>query len=200
MRIAIDLNDVIRDYSDNFIKIYLTQYNHEFDPTDLELWTNELQNVLPFKTDKAYQKFVYEDYAFELFGKCDVCSRGLATELKTWCNKLRDLDIDEPIELMYVSPMEFGESINYSYFFISKLGLDIREVYFPVDSRTIWDKCDILITANPNLLNNKPEGKVSIKIKKDYNKESVADYEYKTLSDFISNENNTEKLLENGTV
>lgn len=196
MKIAIDLNDVIRDYTDNFIKIYITQHNHEYDLENLDLWTNDMQSVLPFKSDRAYQTFVYIDYAFELFGKCDVCTRKLATELKTWVNSLKELDTTEPVEVMIVSPMEYGESIGYSYFFVSKLGSDIREVYFPSDSSTIWDKCDVLITANPNLLNNKPEGKKTIKISKDYNKDCSGDMEFKTLSAFITDENNTEKLLE----
>jgi hypothetical protein len=31
MKIAIDLNDVIRDYSDNFLRVYVTNYNREYD-------------------------------------------------------------------------------------------------------------------------------------------------------------------------
>jgi hypothetical protein len=196
MKIAIDLNDVIRDYSDNFLRVYVTNYNREYDTDEFELWTNEMQNILPFKTKKAYQNFTYVDYAFDIFGKCDVCSRKLSVELNAWINSLKDFDLNEPIDMMVVSPMEFGESINYSYFFVSKLGCSIREVYFPMDSSTIWDKCDVLITANPKLLESKPEGKVAIRIEKDYNKDKGYDYTFKTLSEFLTNEDNTTKLIE----
>ena len=77
----------------------------------------------------------------------------------------------------------------------SKIGTKIREVYFPTDSITIWDKCDILFTANPDLLESKPEGKISVKIKTEYNKDVQADYSFKDLSTFLANNENTEKLL-----
>lgn len=196
MKIAIDLNDVIRDFSDNFLRVYVTNYNHEYDTDEFELWSNDMQEVLPFKTKKAYQSFTYEDYAFDIFGKCDVCSRKLSVELNSWVNSLKDFDLDEPIDMMVVSPFEFGESINYSYFFVSKLGCSIREVYFPIDSSTIWDKCDVLITANPKLLDSKPEGKKTIRIEKEYNKDSKYDFTFKSLSEFLTNEDNTNKLIE----
>lgn len=197
MRIAIDLNDVVRDYTDNFIRVYLMNYNHEYDPSQLELWTNDLQSVLPFKTDMAYQNFVYTDYTYDLFGKVDTCTRGLASELKKWVESLDEIETNEPFELLFVSPMEYGASVNYTYFFISKLGCNIREVYLPKDSSTIWDKCDVLITANPTLLDSKREGKKTIKIKKEYNAKSAGDFEYKSLSSFLNNENNVIKLFEN---
>ena len=196
MKIALDLNDVIRDHSDNFVKVYLMNYNHEFNLDDFELWSNNMQEVLEFKNEKAYQNFTYEDYAFDIFGKCDVCTRNLSVELNKWINSLGDYDLDEPIEVIIVSPMEFGNSINYSYFFISKLGCQIREVYFPMDSMTIWDKCDVLITANPKLIESKPNGKITVKIEKDYNKDYQGDLNFKTLSNFITNEENTNSLIE----
>lgn len=186
MKIAIDLNDVIRDYSNNFISIYLNYFNSEFDTTDFEIWTNDMQSLLEFKTDRAYQKFVYEDYPFELFCKCGTCTKKLPVELKKWINSLNDIDTDEPIELMIVSPMEFGSSIYYTYNFIGNLGCNVREVYLPIDSRTIWNKCDVLVTANPIFLLNKPEGKKIIKINTEYNRDYKSDYEYNKLTDFLS--------------
>ena len=197
MKIAIDLNDVVRDFSNNFLKYYVEGYNHEFDLSEFEFWSNDLSAVFPFKSKAAYNNFVYNDFAFELFGKCGVCTRKLEAELNDWTEKtLKDIDTEEDIEVMFVSPMEYGLSIGNTYFFISKLGSKVREVYFPTDSATIWDKCNVLITANPNLLEIKPEGKVAIKIDADYNKESNADYSFKDLSEFLKNNENVKILLE----
>lgn len=196
MKIAIDLNDVVRDFSNNFVRYYIEGYDHKFDLSDFEFWSNDLSAVFPFKSKASYHNFVYNDYAFELFGKCGVCTRKLESELNDWTEKtLKDIDTEEPIDVMFVSPMEYGLSIGNTYFFLSKLGTKIRETYFPTDSITIWDKCDVLITANPMLLENKPEGKVSVKIKSEYNKECKADYTFKDLSTFLINEENTEKIL-----
>lgn len=196
MKIAIDLNDVVRDYSNNFVRYYLEGYNREFDLSEFEFWTNDMQALFPFNSKSSYYNFVYTDYAFELYGKCPTATRNLSSELNDFTEKtLKDLDIDEEIELMFVSPFEYGQSIGNTYFFISKLGSKIREVYLPQDSSTIWDRCDVLITANPSLLESKPEGKISIKIKAEYNKESESDYTYKSLSAFISDENNIKELI-----
>ena len=200
MRIAIDLNDVVRDFSNNFVRYYIEGYDHKFDLSDFEFWSNDLSAVFPFKSRASYNNFVYNDYAFELFGKCGVCTRNLEAELNDWTEKtLKDIDTEEPIDVLFVSPMEYGLSIGNTYFFLSKLGTKVRETYFPIDSITIWDKCDVLITSNPNLLESKPDRKISIKIKAEYNKDSVSDYTYKDLSTFLINEENTKKLL-NGFV
>lgn len=196
MKIAIDLNDVIRDFSNNFIRYYIEGYNHEFDLDDFEIWSNHLNKVFPFKSDNAYTNFVYNDFAFELFGRCGVCSRNLEVELNDWTEKkIKNIDTEEEIELMFVSTMEYGNSIGNTYFFLSKLGTKIREVYLPKDSTTIWDKCDVLITANPDLIEIKPEEKIVIKINTDYNKDAVADYSFSSFSSFLSNNDNIKVLL-----
>ena len=185
MKIAIDLNDVIRDYSNNFLSTYLNYYNHDFDTNDFEMWTNDMQALLSFKTERAYHKFVYEDYVFELYCKCGTCTKKLPVELKEWLASLKDIETEEPIEVIFVSPMEYGASISYTYSFIGNLGCGIREVYLPTDSRNVWDKCDLLVTANPIFLNNKPENKKVVKIKTEYNIDCKADYEFKKINDFF---------------
>ena len=196
MKIAIDLNDVVRDFSNNFVRYYIEGYDRNFDLDGFEFWTNDFSALFPFKSKAAYNNFIYNDYAFELFAKCPVCTRGLETALNEWTEKtLKDLDINEDIEIMFVSTMEYGLSIGNTYFFISKLGSKIREVYLPIDSSTIWDKCDVLITANPNLLDSKPEDKITIKINTEYNKESESNMSFYTLDGFINNEENIIKLV-----
>lgn len=200
MKIAIDLNDVVRDYSNNFVRYYIEGYDHEFDLSEFEFWSNDMSIVFPFKSKQSYYNFVYNDFAFELYGKCGTCTKNISSELNDWTEKtIKELDIDEDIEVMFVSSMEYGLSIGNTYFFLSKLGTKIREAYFPTDSLTIWDKCDVLITANPKLLDAKPDGKISVKIKADYNKENSADYEFKDLSTLISNETFLEDLINGNT-
>lgn len=195
MKIAIDLNDVLRAYTRNFAKVFKQEYDHTFDSDTIEITTNNLEQVFPFENKTEYNRFVYQDYPFELFGKCDAMTKETPASLTLWVNKLKDIDTEEPIDVIIVSPMEYGLSIQSSYFFLSKLGCKVREVYFPTDSLTIWDKCDVLITANPKLLDNKPEGKVSIKIVADYNINNVADETFTTICDFFSDLNNVEKYL-----
>lgn len=195
MKIAIDLNDVLRAYTRNFAKVFKQEYDHTFDSDTIEITTNNLEQVFPFENKTEYNRFVYQDYPFELFGKCDAMTKETPAALTLWVNKLKDIDTEEVIDIMIVSPMEYGLSIQSSYFFLSKLGCKVREVYFPTDSLTIWDKCDVLVTANPKLLGNKPEGKISIKIVADYNTENDADETFTNVCDFFADLNNVEKYL-----
>ena len=196
MKIAIDINDVVRDFSNNFVRYYIEGYDHEYDLGDFEFWTNNMDELFPFKSRQAYFNFVYNDYAFELYGKCGTVSQNVGRDLNDWTETtVKEIDTDEDIELMWVSPMEYGLSIGNTYYFLSKIGTKIREVYFPTDSSDIWNKCDVLITANPKLLASKPEGKISIKIKAEYNKEYEADYTYKDLSSFVTKKECLEELI-----
>lgn len=197
MKIAIDINDVVRDFSQNFVRYYIEGYNHEYDLSNFEFWTNDMQLLFPFKSERDFHNFIYNDYVFELFARCDVKERGTETNLNKWLEEVvADIDTDEPIEVMFVSTKEFDKSIGCTYFFLSKLGTKIRETYFPKESEKIWEKCDVLITANPLLLDMKPEGKKSIKIKAEYNEENEADYTYPSLTSFLELKNNTEILLQ----
>lgn len=194
-RIAIDLNDVIRDYSSNFLKYYLEGYNRNFDLIDFEFWSHNMNEVFQFQSDSSYFNFIYNDYAFELYGKCGTCGRGLQTALKKWMDvTLHELDAPYDVEVILVSTKEYGLSIGNTYYFISKLGLPVREVYFPEDSKTIWDKCNALITANPDLLDSKPLNKVSVKIEMPYNEQSKSDYKFNNLESFLSDPKNTMSL------
>lgn len=192
MKIAIDLNDVIRDYSRNFVKYFKKGINHNFNEEDVEFYTNDMQILLPFTSDEQYRRFVYEDYPFELFGKCPAVERNLPRDLNDWV----EFELpNENIEVMFVSPMESDLTIQSSYSFLAKIGSRVREVYFPIDSSTVWDKCDVLITANPRFFENKKEGKSIIKVNKEYNKDYESDMMYDSLLDIINDKEFTNKLI-----
>lgn len=196
MTIAVDLNDVLRDYTYNFGQFYKRDINPDIDLESLEIKTNKLDEVFPFENRKEYEEFVYEDYPWELFGKCPSCDRGLGAAFINWTTKdLTNIDTDDPIEVIIVSTFEYGLTIPATYWFISRLGARVREVYLPADSSNIWKKCDVLVTANPKLLSEKPDGKKTVKIEADYNKAVAGDYSYNNMLDFINDNGIIEKLI-----
>lgn len=197
MRIAIDLNDVIRAYTRNFAKVYQKEYNRTFDMDTLDIETNDLSQVFPFDSKEEYKRFTYQDYPYELYGKCETVNKMTSSALNKWLDEIKNFDIEDDIEVLIVSPMEYGLTIQSTYFFLSKIGCRVRNVYFPTDSSTIWNKCDVLITANPRLLENKPEDKKTIKIVTDYNKENTANFTYDNVVDFFNEPNNTLNLMQN---
>lgn len=195
MKIAIDLNDVIRGFSKNFEKYYCKDRKLP-ENDDIVFHTNNMREMFDFSDDEEYQRFLYEDYPLEIFGLCPTVTKNLAADFNNWLiNVVENLDIDDDIEFIIVSPMEYGVSIQSTFFFLSKIGCRLREVFLPKDSSKIWDKCDVLITANPKLLDNKPEDKKTVKIEMPYNKDNIADFTFESMADFISDENNIKELL-----
>ena len=207
MVIAIDINDVIRDYTRQFIKYYQKVVDPSFEIEYDDVTDYDFTNIFPFidnngETDTGlYNQFKYEDCAFELFGRADVMERRLPSEFNLWTqNTLKNLDEEKIPTVMIVSPFEMGLSIQSTLAFLSRIGMRVREYYFPIDSNTIWDKCDVLITTNPNLIANKPEGKHVFKINTPYNKntETLTEFTFDSLCDIIHDENNTLiNLIEN---
>lgn len=207
MVIAIDINDVIRDYTRQFIKYYQKVVDPSFEIEYDDVTDYDFTNIFPFidnngETDTGlYNQFKYEDCAFELFGRADVMERRLPSEFNLWTqNTLKNFDEEKIPTVMIVSPFEMGLSIQSTLAFLSRIGMRVREYYFPIDSNTIWDKCDVLITTNPNLIANKPEGKHVFKINTPYNKntETLTEFTFDSLCDIIHDENNTLiNLIEN---
>lgn len=194
MKVGIDLNDVVRDYSRNFIKYFKKGINSSFDENNVDFYTNDMKILLPFNSDEQYERFVYVDYPFELYGKCPAVERNLSRDLNHWVQ----FDLyDKDVEVFFTSPMEGDLTIQSSYFFLASIGSRIREVYFPVDSSTIWDKCDVLITANPRFFENKKDGKKIVKINKDYNTNLNADLNYDSLNDLINDKEFINKIKQN---
>lgn len=189
-KIAIDLNDVIRSYTSQFASQYKKDIDPHFDIDNVNIESSDLTQTFPFDSEEEYQDFVYTDHPYELFGCAEPMARQLQFRFHEWLgNDLRNIvdEDDNPNEpdVMLVSPFEINLTIQASLYFLHKIASRVREYYFPKDSLTIWDRCDILITANPWLLDNKPEGKVSIKIKSSYNTESEADYEFDSFMELM---------------
>lgn len=191
MKIAIDLNDVVRDYSRNFVKYFKKGINHSFNEEEVEFYTNDMQQLLPFSSDEQYRRFVYEDYPFELYSKCPAVEQNLPRDLNEWIEFSLP---SEDVEIMFISPMECDLTIQSTYSFLAKIGSRVREVYFPVDSTTVWDKCDVLITANPRFFQNKIDGKKIVKVNKEYNKDYIANLSYNSLMDIINDNNFLNKI------
>ena len=192
-KIGIEINGVLRDTIGKFTQLY---EKHLIDKNDIDLSNptysidlsgNTEVSLLdePFKyeilsdvtsldlithfsfpsKDELYS-FMYEEYTMELFGHAP------STEMLSF-NTLNDLyyNLRDKYDLMIVSD-EIGRSKPSSLFFLSKFGCLLEKVFFysEITKNVMWDNIDILLTANPDLLLNKPDNKIVIKFITDYNK------------------------------
>ena len=165
LTIGITLDDVLRAKTAQIGKIYKKYIDSNINLEKLDFSTDNYTKIFNFKSKTDFIKFLYEDYVFEIFGEAGMVEKTLDKELNLWHIALNDDDeIDEEVKLILTNSREFNASIGYTYFFLSKMGTRIREVYLPEDYMTIWDKCDVLITADKKLLSKKPDNKISVKI------------------------------------
>lgn len=197
MRICITIDDVIRAKTKQFGKIFKRFKNPDINLDEMDVNTDNLMKLFGFEDRRDYHKFIYEDYAFEIFGEASVVDKMLDKKFNLWHLSLDDEeDLDEKIEIIFANPMEFNASIGYTCFFLSKIAPRVREYHFPSDSMTIWDKCDVLITANTHLLENKPECKKSVKIDMPYNKDIESDFSYSSFMELLEDNTFIKKLME----
>ena len=208
MTIAIDINEVIRDYLRAFAKQYSKVVDPYFDIEYDDIDDFNLINVFPFvdedgiQNPAAFNSFRFEDCAFEIYSRADLMERDLPAYLNLWIHgTLRNFDYDKNPNVILFSPFEMNLSIPSTLGFLARVGMRFRNIEFPIDSTKMWDKADIMITANPNLLALTPEGKYSFKINAPYNKEAKGTFEFDSLIEVIKDENKTiEKIIEGNDV
>lgn len=198
-RIAIELNDVIRDYTGQFIECYKKQVDEKYEKEIGDVDSFDFYEVFPFDSRLEYQEFRYTDAAYDLNALAPLVDARLQGLLNNWTeNILKNLDVDEDPDVVFFSALEIGPTIPATLGFLSDKGFKVREYYFPIDSSTIYDRCDIVITANPNIISKCPEGRTVIKIDAPYNKEVECELSFPSLYDLLTDSDNTlVKMIEN---
>lgn len=198
-KIGIELNDVLRAYTEQFIYVY-----RKFIDPAAELKTEDITDAdfsksFPFKNRDEYTNFRYIDYPFELHARADECSKGLNAKFNMWTGRdlINAVEKDNAPEFILYSPLEANLTIQSTLSYLSANMCRMREIWFPVNSTDIWKRCDIVITANPTVLDAKPDGKVSVKINMPYNAGSTADHAFDSMAAVIDDPDRAiEKLLE----
>jgi hypothetical protein len=174
MRIAVDINGVLRDtltkiqqvyerwYIDNQIK----QEDESFEYEIISPLTSlEIREHLKFKDDDELYDFLYVDHTMEIFGHSPSAEMSTFVDFNEFYLENRDNH-----DILLVSD-EIGKSKPATLFFISKFGCQVEKIkfYSKVTLSSLWDELDLLITANPELILNHPEDKKVIKFNTIYN-------------------------------
>lgn len=210
-RIGIEINGVLRDTIGKFTQVYEKHMIEESDDGnktyEIDLSGNteentvendfeykiisdvtslELMSHFAFKDSDELYSFMYEDFVMQIFGHAG------STETFTF-NELNDFYINfrDEYEIVVVSD-EMGRSKPASLFFLSKFGCLIENIKFYSNStlQNMWNGLDILVSANPKLIENAPNNKTVIKYKTSYNKDVTCEYEIdelKKLNEIIKN-------------
>ena len=204
MRIAIDVNGVLRDTIGKFKQLYEkhlienpqneyqtylidSEGNTELDtlpiPFEYQILSPvtslDLKQHFAFQNEEEYYSFMYEEYCMELFGHTP------STEMTTFID-LNDVYINNrrQWDFMVLSD-EIGKSKPATLFFLSKFGCELEKVFFysNITLNSIWNEFDVLLTANPNLLLYHPKDKIVIKFETEYNKDIKKEYSITKLKE-----------------
>jgi hypothetical protein len=199
MRVAIEINGVLRDTVKKIEQVYEKFYieNPLNEERDFEygkisdITSLKIQEHLKFKDDDEVYDFLYTEHCMEIFGHAP------STEYSSF-NDLQDFYVDhrEKHDILLISD-EIGRSKPATLFFLSKFGCQIEKIVFysQVTLNSVWNEIDLLLTANPDLLLNHPQGKKVIKYNTNYNTDINDIPNINTLKDlknFIENDINLE--------
>ena len=133
-------------------------------PADFALFKAPETKTLTAK--EVYNRFMYEDFVFEIFASSPVMYRGMDLDVKNFYEKYKN-----SVEFVILS-VENQFSIPSTLSFLAKMTSRFSNYKFVDNAQDMWKHCDILITSDPEILNNKkPWGKKLIKIKRPYNDE-----------------------------
>jgi len=186
MRIAIDIDGVLRDTYEKIEQIYQKFFIDELELVDEDFQfeivkpfdTNDYKNHFKFKNDDEYYSFMYEEFAMQIFGHSP------STELSTFQDLNRIYNtLKEKFDFVLVSN-QIGKTKPATLFFISKFGCEIDKIVFynKLNENKIWNEFDVLVTSNPDLLvQNK--NKTLIKYETSYNFNTNCDLTIKSIKE-----------------
>lgn len=191
MRIGVEINGVLRNTLDKIQQTYNKFYVERTDGIEesefqyeiiSDLTTLDLKTHLKFRDDDEVLSFLYEEFPMEIFGHAQSTEYSTFNDLNEFYMNMRDEH-----ELIIISD-EIGKSKPASLFFLSKFGCQFEKIkfYSNYTIKEMWSEIDILITANPNLLENHPEEKLLIKYETNYNKHINSLVTIKTIKELES--------------
>ena len=155
----------------------------EFDVDFVEEVVKEKEDIKleTKKTKVTIQEFLYERCTVEIFGYAE---ESTSSAMET----LNRLIIDNPQHEFVIISREGGMAIPSTFFFLAKTKSSCPNIKFVTEYSRVWDYVDVMITDHPKIIDTKPNGKVTIVIDKDYNKDSNQNkMRFKTIKEIDSN-------------
>ena len=183
MKFAFDTDEVLRDtiskmkatYEKFFIEDYVSEEGEEeFEYKIIEpITSHKFSEHFLFPSDGDYINFMYLDFPMNIFGHSPSISANtfnIFSEIQKTVLSKRDK--------LSVIGMGVAKIKPASLFFYSKYGMEADNIQFynKKTIKKIWSKFDVIVTANPDLLEIKPKNKISIKINTEYNKNYQSDF------------------------
>lgn len=194
MRIAIDVNGVLRDTITKIQQVYekwyienphLPESGYTYDIIS-PITSLDISQHLKFQNEDEVYDFLYTEHCMEIFGHAPSVAMNTFVDFDEFYKTNRDEH-----DILIISD-EIGRSKPATLFFLSKFGCQVERVVFysKITIDKIWNEFDVLLTANPDLLLNHPQDKKVIKFETVYNQNIDFENNIDTLKSL------NEKILE----
>lgn len=176
MRIGITLNEVVRGYIE---QLQLTYEKYEVGESTILLPEeitdlSKLTEYFPIRTEEpvteSLDKFIFTDCSMEILGSAPIIDSDFMEEFAEF---FYDFNLFPNNKVTFISK-EYNRGINATLFFLAKTNIQARNIEFFETYTNIWDDYDLIITADPTIIETKPEDKRVIKVEASYNKHIVA--------------------------
>jgi hypothetical protein len=143
--------------------------HYKFSPSSFKViqFDDDIGNNEPLKYTSAemLEKFIYEEYPFQLFGRAEQYENAMET-----ANRIQAYGRENNLYRTALVSTCKGASIHSTYAFLSTHGCRIQNIHFVNSHEEKWELCDILIDDSPQSIHSKPEGKEIVKINRPWNK------------------------------
>lgn len=157
---------------------------------NLPLDTFDLLNHYFFENREDFEKFMYDDFSFQIFGSSQSFPKSMDS-----VNFLQIFgEVSKMFDVVLFAKCK-NASIISTYHFLAKNACKVKNVKFIEDYKDVWEFADVVIGDCPEVFESKPNDKISIKINHMYNSYSQSDYSFDSIND-IKNENFIKKLFE----
>ena len=191
LTIGVELNHVVRNINKQLLKYYQKEFDPSLDIDELDDRVDVIEKYMKFESKRQKNDFIYIDYPYEIFGCAGTVEKKLAVKITNWLTDISNIE-EEDIRIVFYSLNEEALSIQSTFFFLSKIGTRVRKIFFPKNVSEIWDECDVVITANPEVLKEEVPGfgKIVL-INREFNSEykDKAFLNYDNLSEIIDDNN-----------
>jgi|TARA_B100001094_G_C17984235_1_gene696789 hypothetical protein len=182
MIITVSINGVLRDILGKFEQIYEKYQGKEVKSPVI---TPDLMDYVDFKDDDELIEFLYNDATMEIFGQAKEIDNNVISHL---VELYKEMPLDYKLKIV---SDDMGKSKSATLWFLSKYGLVCDEIVFYTNSTIseLWKNSDIFITADTEVIKNKPVDKKLIIIDKCYNQGLECDLRVNTLKEIKSLKN-----------
>jgi hypothetical protein len=162
MIISVSINGVLRNILSRFEEVY-NKYHEE--GVTSEVVTPDLLDYTHFKSHEELYKFVYDESPMEIFGQSKEMEQHIITHLTSLYKSM-----PKDYKLRIIGD-DLGRAKSSTLWFLAKYGTSCDEISF-YNSTTvneIWDKTDIFITSDVDIIESKPDNKELIIVNRLYN-------------------------------